>query len=109
MDAGVRVNEEEEFQGPAVLTESLEDGATRSSLDLIQTVGNDISGRHEKTPCLTRLFSPMAADVPPPFAAQCDEIIMLGYSISFCCSLQEKQTARREETNEIWQCGKLRH
>lgn len=53
-------------------------------------------------------FFKVAADMPP-FAAQYDEMIKLGQSISFCCSLQEKETASREETNEIWQCGKLRH
>lgn len=53
-------------------------------------------------------FFPVPADVPP-FAAQCDEMIKLGQSMSVCCSLQEKETAKREETNEIWQCGKLRH
>lgn len=46
-------------------------------LDLIPIVGYDILGRRE-THCVLCVFFLMAADGPPPFAAECDEFIMLG-------------------------------
>lgn len=71
-------------------------------LDLIQVVGNYISGCH-KTSRVLRL--------PPSMAAEVMKLCCLAKASPSvaACEEKKKKAARREETNGIWQCGKLRH